>query len=93
MALLVDTQTVRTDIELYVPGDMEIGHKIIENKAVFEGGGSGSRLRSSTRPRLRAFDSTRPGAAVAGRKKHLTASGPLCRVHLKVNSTERTAME
>ena len=37
MALLVDTQTVRTDIEFYVPGDMEIGHKIIENKAVFEG--------------------------------------------------------
>lgn len=61
MALLIDTQAGRTGIEFYVPDDKEIGHKAIENKAVSRRG-SGSRPRSSTQPRLRVFDSTRPGA-------------------------------
>ena len=36
LALLIDTQHGRIGIELYVPDDKEIGHKAIENKAIFE---------------------------------------------------------
>ena len=36
IALLIDTQHGRTGIEFYVPDDKEIGHKVIENAALFE---------------------------------------------------------
>lgn len=36
IALLIDTQHGRTGIEFYVPDDKEIGHKAIENAALFE---------------------------------------------------------
>lgn len=36
IALLIDTQHGRTGIEFYVPDDKEIGHKAIDNAALFE---------------------------------------------------------
>lgn len=36
LALLIDTQRGRIGIELYVPDDKEIGHKVIDNARIFE---------------------------------------------------------
>lgn len=36
IALLIDTQRGRIGIEFYVPDDKEIGHRAIDNRAVFE---------------------------------------------------------
>lgn len=36
LALLIDTQHGRIGIELYVPEDKEIGHKVIDNACLFE---------------------------------------------------------
>lgn len=72
LALLIDTQHGRIGIELYVPEDKEIGHKVIDNARLFE-----ERLDLKAGPltprRPRAFASTR----MAARSRAIKTRGPV----------------